>query len=366
MPAVRRARGSVGAIASWASSGLEARMAPGREPTPAPGRSGPLPSYLALPSRDLGFLKNTLRIYLKEEKVAEVLRAFGVRCGVGQVIQSRVESEDPLDVGELIPAMSAQIGLAKIKCREVSRDHVAFELTRVAEVQTAPGRAARMDFTQGFIEGAVAYLVGRRVRGHLTPGTPAGSDTASLELRYGAPILSGESSTAKAPKEPATKSPGGLEPGGSYLLEAGKGPDHITLFAELARGRTAIALTATRTEELRRHRDLAHVPVFTFTAAEMPSLFTLDPREVAQILETVDDFLKRNPGGVLLLTDLPALIETSGLPVVTNFLTVVAELVAAAKGTLVVSVRAGELTPAALAPLGQVLRSPNEARPKPT
>lgn len=302
------------------------------------GEKGPVrANYLALPSRDLAFLKNTLRLYLREDKVAEVVQAFGARCGAGQVLQSQVEVRDAKELGEVIPAMSAQIGLAKIKTRESGDDHLLLELSRVAEAASGASRETRMEFTRGFLVGAVSELLQRRVVGKLLAESD-GPDRAVLELRWilaatptegGVAPLPGPGVPVEAPKGRGTH-----VLSGALLLESGGGVDALTLFASEARRRGGLAITAEHGKELRSRRDLSHVRVYDLVQGEGLGLLSLEAGNLPAMLNTVDEFIKRVPSGVVLLSDLPMLLSANGVEPTRNFLSIIGELLAEGKGAL--------------------------------
>ncbi len=358
-------------------------------------------TYLALPSRDLGFLKNTLRLYLREEKVGEVVRAFGARCGAGQVVQSQVEVHEMKDLADVVPAMCAQIGLAKIRTRAHGDDHLVLELSRVAEASPRTSRETRMEFTRGFLVGAVAELLHTRVLGRITVEDPS-SDRAVVELRWSpAPPVTGpallvegaegrpmpesggrpppvpepSAKNAPGPGRPAGRtggpgsrvgsgppSPGGrvAKSGaagpGSFLLEEGPQLDALSLFGTEAQRRGGLAITAERGKELRSRRELAHVRIYDLAQGESPGLLTLDAGNLPAMLSTVDEFLKRVPGGVVLLTDLPLLLQSNGMEPTRNFLSIVAEMAAEGKGTLLAAAPYGSIAPADRALLLRTLK----------
>lgn len=367
----------------------KAEMKLGEGPSPE-GRAPSRTTYLALPSRDLGFLKNTLRLYLREEKVGEVVRAFGARCGAGQVVQSQVEVRGTKELADVVPAMCAQIGLAKIRTRAHGEDHLVLELSRVAEASPRTSRETRMEFTRGFLVGAVAELLHTRVLGRITVEDPS-SDRAVVELRWSpVPPTSGPSlleagaegrpgpetglpshaapgpsgRPAPGPGRPAGRAvgPGSRAPSvsthpagrpsksgntgpGSFLLEEGPQLDALSLFGTEAQRRGGLAITADRGKELRSRRELAHVRIYDLAQEESPGLLTLDAGNLPALLSTVDEFLKRVPGGVVLLTDLPLLLQSNGMEPTRNFLSIVAEMVAEGKGTLLASAPDGSIAP---------------------
>ncbi len=315
--------------------------------TPAPTRA----NYLALPSRDLGFLKNTLRLYLREDKVAEVMVAFGARCGAGQVVQSQVEVKDANELAEVIPAICAQIGLAKIRAREHGPDHLTLELSRVAEAPARIPRETRMEFTRGFLVGAVSELIDRRVVGKFLPDGD-GSDRALVELRWNVSPASGESvppplapvPPAARSREEGAKAPKGKTPAGAFLVEEGPKTDALALFIGEAQRRGGLAITSDKGKTLRARRDLSHIRVYDLTPGESLGLLSLEAGNLPAMLNTVDEFVKRVPGGVVLLTDVPLLLEANGVEPTRNFLSIVAEMLAEGKGELLVSMSQGSVS----------------------
>lgn len=317
-------------------------MTEGKEPRGPPTKSPPpRANYLALPSRDLGFLKNTLRLYLREEKVAEVVQAFGARCGAGQVVQSQVEVHGTDELAEVVPAMCAQIGLAKIRTQDHGSDHLTLELTRMAEL---PGRTAgesRWEFTRGFLEGAVAQLLSRRVLARWQTSGGASPDRAVLELRWTSvappePVVAPTGAPETARPRGAPRPKGELPPG-AFLVEEAPGLDVLGWFLPAATRRGGLAISAERGKDLRTSPGSSHLQVYDLTPGESLGLLSLEAGNLPAMLRTVDDFLKRLPGGVVLITDLPLLLTSNGVEPTRNFLSIVSEMLAEGKGTLLAS-----------------------------
>lgn len=331
------------------------------EPAPSSPPASVAPSrsnYLALPSRDLGFLKNTLRLYLREDKVAEVILAFGARCGAGQVLQSQVEVSSEDELGELIPVISAQIGLAKIKTRAQGPDHLILELTRLAEGVPGTPIAGRLEFTRGFLEGAVTQLLHCRVVGRSLPEEAGTSAAAVVELRWtaGAPTFAPPRSPPGAPIR-GTAPPGkkGLA-AGAYLVEEKEGVDALELFVREAAQHGGLAFTAERGKELRGRKELNRATIYDLVPRESQGLLTQEAGNLPGLLGTVDEFVKRNPRGVVLVTDLPLLLGANGVEPTRNFLSIVAEMLAEGKGSLFVAAPAGGLPSGERSLLQRVLK----------
>jgi hypothetical protein len=330
---------------------------PGTPPAPSPVRS----NYLALPSRDLGFLRNTLRLYLREEKVAEVMLAFGARCGAAQVLQSQVEVGGPDELAELLPIISAQIGLAKIKPQVREEGRLVLELTRLAEAPPSSPSGGKYEFTRGFLEGVVTQLLGGRAVARAL-SSPQGSPGTLVEIRWSLGVPAPPPAplpTALAPPTTPKGRGGALrkEPSaGAYLLEERPGIDPLEVFVRHASRHGGLAITVDRGREIRARKELSRVTVYDLVQRESTGLLTQEAGNLPALLSTVDEFLKRNPGGVVLLGDLPVLLSANGIEPTRNFLSIVAEMLSESKGLLLAVAPTGALPAGERSLLQRVLK----------
>lgn len=286
--------------------------------------------FFVMPMDALTHIAEELEIEMGDERAAEIMRRYGEKSGMG--IISRLGISSTLeDLADNLPVLWAESGLTSLKVLEAGTDGVVVELADIPDLDETS-----FAFVQGYLAGVLSLLLGDRY----VPGMAKEEGGRFIQR-----MVQGEEITEKLPERDAeedTEEIDGVDSGVAYLLVNEDKEHAYEMFAALAKGREAMAITREFPGRLKRRYDIGDIPVIWLTF-DRSVPFAREPGNVPLIYNDIKNFVLRNHGSVILLTGIEYLVSQTSFERVLKFIQLANDKMAITDSILLVTIAPGTI-----------------------